>query len=346
VIEWIKEKIGHMEEYHPSKISVVTLPEAARKRPGMFFGDIEYNGANVVVHELVANAVDLYLAGSSTKIGIKIEHQVITIEDDGPGLPFWEAAKEDSSINQVQRFLTHRHDAPTADNHAPHIHLVGGGLGLAVINAVSSKMFIQSADGERLWKQAFAKGYAASDLSVENSSQQKGTIIELTLDREIFGNNTVNMHELRKTMFEVAHLFPGLTLELQSERFRANNGLLDLAYILYKRASLFLPPPGIFYFHGKQGDVDIQVAALGDSDGETNYCSWVNGQESVSGGTHVKGLENAFKKISWSPSVALIHLIMHNPRYAGPCKDILCNKEVASVITEMLSVPIASLGTE
>lgn len=335
-----------MEEYNSNEIRVLTLPEAVRKRPGMYFGDINYNGANNVVHELVANSIDLYLAGLSTKICVKIEKEVITVRDDGPGLAFWKKSKEDNNINFVQRYLTHRHDSPTADNHAPHIHLLGAGLGLAVVNSASSWLLVESSNGEKLWKQEFGRGHVTSDLSVKNTSSPKGTKIELTLDKELFGNNTVEMFELRKTMFEVAHFYPGIVIELQNERFCSDNGLLDLAYILYKRYSSFSQPQKKFYFNGRKDDVQIQVAAIGDSDDKTDYCSWVNGSESVKGGTHVEGLKRTFRKISWTPKVALIHLVMHDPSYAGLCKDALCNKEIVDLIDGMLSESIEIFGSE
>lgn len=331
-----------MGKYNPSNTQVPTLPEAVRKRPGMYFGNIEYNGANSVVHELVANSVDLYLAGKSTKIRVEVENQAITVLDDGPGLPFWKAAKEDSSVSLAQYYLTHRHDSPTADNHAPHIHLLGGGLGLAVVNAASDSMLIESSDGERLWKQEFGQGGVLSDLSVEKTSRPKGTKIELTLDKKLFGNYTVEMFELRKTLFEVAHFDPGIIIELQNERFCSNDGLLDLAFMLCKRHSAFSRPPRKFYFNGKKDDVQVQVAAIGDSDEGTHYFSWVNGSESVEGGTHVEGLQRVFGKIGWVSKVALIHLVMHDPSYAGPCKDALCNREIIEVIEEMLMEPIIS----
>ena len=98
--------------------------EAVRKRPVMYFGDLESEGANTVVYEMVANVVDLFLAGLAKKINIKINNNNILVSDDGPGFPFSKASPQDTSINLVEHYLTHRHNSPTADDHAPHIHIL------------------------------------------------------------------------------------------------------------------------------------------------------------------------------------------------------------------------------
>ena len=114
-------------------------------------------------------------------------------------------------------------------------------------------------------------------------------------------------------------------------------GLLDLAYICYSNPpAAYSESPRSYFFEVVQDNIQIQVAALGEAE-STEYRSWVNGVATVEGGTHIEGLEKAFTDNHWSPKLALIHVIMHDPKYAGPLRDKLCNKEVVDVIQKLLA---------
>lgn len=91
-----------------------------------------------MIYELIANGIDLFLAGSATLIHVRTNDETIIVADDGPGLPFENIVSDGQT--RVERYLTTRHNAPTADDHAPHIHILSGGLGLAIVNAASSHL--------------------------------------------------------------------------------------------------------------------------------------------------------------------------------------------------------------
>ncbi|EDN66620.1 topoisomerase B subunit [Beggiatoa sp. PS] len=316
------------------------LRQAVRKRPGMYFGDIESGGANTVVYEIVANAVDIFLAGLAKKINIEVNNNNIIISDDGPGFPFFKASPQDTSINLVEYYLTNFHNSPTADNHAPHIHILGRGLGLAVLNAASKKLAIESSDGEKLWTQNFGEGMVLSPATHESGNFPTGSKVSITLDPMVFDNHGPNSFELRKIFFEVVHLYPGLSIEFEKECFYSNNGLVDLGYILLKKSASYMGMPKMFRFHYQKKGIEFQVAALGDSKEGTEFRSWVNGCASVENGSHAKGLSSALRLNKWKPEIALIHVIMHDPKFAGPCRDALQMPEVLKVIEEKLTPEI------
>lgn len=325
--------------YGAGQIRILKFPEAIRKRPGMYLGSTEPRGINILVYELVANSVDQFLAGSASTIKVRTNSQLIVVEDDGPGMPFGKTDQNGQPL--VERYLTTNHNKPTADDHIPHIHILLGGMGLVVANALSSRLLIESSDGKNLWRQTFGKGRIASEATCEPSHRPQGTRIEMTLDTDIFGDRFLDRSEFRKTMFELVHFFPGLTIELDEERFHSKRGLLDLANLFYKgKCHLCLDQFRTFHFHGKQDDVQLQIAAIGESVKETEYFSWVNGGETVEGGTHVNGLKRVFRRVKWRPGVALIHVIMHDPRYAGPVKSALSNRDIANKIEAMLEEPM------
>lgn len=314
----------------PHAIKILTFPEGVRKRPAMYFGPTEARGINAMIYELIANGIDLFLAGSATLIHVRTNDETIIVADDGPGLPFENIVSDGQT--RVERYLTTRHNAPTADGHTPHIHILSGGLGLAIVNAASSHLLIESSDGAHLWRQSFGKGQILSKAVHEPTNRSRGTRIEVIPDPAIFLDRYVAMSEFRKTLFELVHLFPGLRVELNDERFYSPRGLLDLAHLFYKgRCHLCVEHFKTFAFHGKHEEVELQVAAIGETQGETEFVSWVNGGETIEGGTHVNGLKKAFSKVAWQPDVTLVHIVMHHPHYAGPSKGALASSEVTGI---------------
>ena len=336
-------KIDRMiENDSKSSPKTLSLVEAVRKRPGMYFGNINSLALNRAIYEGIANSVDQYLAKKATKVKLEIVNDVIKISDDSSGLPFEKVAPNSKYCNLVEYYLIHRHDSPTADNHAPHIHIVGGGLGLAVLNAAAEKLIITSSNGSIIWQQEFGQGKITSIATHEKSDDPKGTSLEFKLDEAIFEGYTPDLIDLRKTLFELAHFYPGLIVEFQDEKFVAHNGLLDLAYIHYKNESCATDPPLKFFYEGKNKDVQLQIAAIGETGKTTEYISWVNGSTSIEGGTHIEGLDNVFKIANWNPKIALIHVIMHDPQFSGPSKDALRNAEVINIIKTLVKEPIVS----
>jgi DNA gyrase subunit B len=326
-------------EYTKLVTPVLSLVEAVRKRPGMYFGNINSLAVNNAIYEVVANSVDQYLAGKASKVSLKVNEHNILVCDDGAGLPFENEAPNGNHSNLVEYYLMNRHDSPTADDHAPHIHLVGGGLGLALVNAASERIAITSSNGSSVWKQTFGQGRILSRSTKVKNKTPSGTTFEIQLDKELFEYNKPDHFDLRKTMFELAHFYPGLVVEFQDERFVAKNGLLDLACIHYKNlpAAWAHDPPIKFFHSGITEGVQIQVAAIGETGDETEYLSWVNGASTVEGGTHVEGLKLAFSEACWNPKLALIQVIMHDPRFAGPSKDALRSIDVKDEVKEYLS---------
>jgi len=328
-----------IEEYSSDGIRVLKLPEAVRKRPGMYFGGIDSSAVNVVIYEVVSNAVDQYLAGKATKIIVEIKKDTVRIIDDGEGLPFDREAADNKYSNLAEQYFLYNHDSATADNHAPHIHMLGGGLGLAVVNCAAEWIQVESWNGESSYAQRFGRGEIISPSRIVNSKSKPGTSIELKLDEIIFEGFQPDISLLRKSLFELAHFFPGLVVEFQQERFVTSQGLLDLAIVQhsFSPSSLDQISTKRFFLDETKEQIQLQVAALGYGSDNTKYRSWVNGVETVRGGSHILGLKRAFKNVGWFPSLALIHIIMHEPRYAGPTKDEIKNKNVRDLVESLVT---------
>ena len=145
--------------YDASNINIISHLEAIRKRPGMYFGDLEHGGANHVICELVANSIDQFLAGVASYVKVDIEGDRICVSDDGSGLPF-DQPSEEVDISLAEHYLTQYHQTPTADGHAPHVHVGCSGIGLVAVTAVSVALQITSANGKAVWQQTYQQGKA------------------------------------------------------------------------------------------------------------------------------------------------------------------------------------------
>ncbi|NJM46074.1 MAG: hypothetical protein HC860_07750 [Alkalinema sp. RU_4_3] len=145
----------------------------------------------------------------------------------------------------------------------------------------------------------------------------------------------------------MAHVFGGLKVGFQEERFYAPQGLYSLARIYEKTIEVFFSRRYNSPFHVKlkHDDIEIEVVVIGDLDKDYKTSklpmrqyifSWVNGTKTIEHGTHVRGLQNALKAANWNPEMILIHVIMHDPIFAGPTGTKLDVPHVTKVVRTAL----------
>lgn len=293
------------------------FPQAVRKRPGMYICDTQSaTGANYVVFELVANVLDQFLAGTATYCEVTVDGFSITVSDDGPGLPFQKPSNH-SGLSKAEVFLTQPHFGATAEGHAPHVHVVFNGVGLAVVNALCSDLSVRTRDGQQEWTHAYQAGIAIGAAKVSTSAQPHGTQISAHLDPEIF-DHPPDPECLMSTLAEQTHLFPGFKLVFNGTTFTADRGLLALAESLHTA-----PHRPTLWQRLDHGALHIDLALVGSAPRPKHWKSWVNGVPTPGGGTHHIALERALAQENCLPAVCLLHVVMKNPEYAGPCKDEL-----------------------
>jgi DNA gyrase subunit B len=308
-----------------------------RKRPSMYFGCPTSRGVVHAINELVSNGIDLYLRGEASRVGISVAGETITYTDDGPGLPYDIAGPGD--IPLAEYYLTNYHTTPTADGHMPHIHLLGNGLGMMCVNAASEFLEVKTWRSGQLWTQQFQRGLPIAPANKVASDGGKGTTLSFRLDREVFSETLPDAMMLRRLMFEAAHLIPGITLECGKETFWAPDGLASLAELYYSPESpsqWHRPKP--FGFNTRFDDIQINVGIMGDGFATTMYRSWANGSSTPLHGYHVDGLRDALRWAKLTPSIALIHVIMHKPEFGGPTRSRLNNSEVQTPIRDCLKL--------
>ncbi|MEM9581808.1 MAG: hypothetical protein AAGA08_01725 [Pseudomonadota bacterium] len=317
-------------------MEIMTFREAVRKRPSMYIGDVSNaGGANNMVFELIANVLDQFLANAATRCEVELRGFELTIEDDGPGLPFHVNA-DNGAGSQAEHVLENAHFGATASGHAPHVHLVFNGVGLAVVNALCSEFTVVSSNGHSTWSHAYETGNPKGRPNVKTTSESSGTRLVLRLDQEVF-NCPPDQSYLRSTLREKSHLFPGFEIVFNGSSFIEAGGLMSLAGSLCdgdERPTL--------WYRQEYADFQIDLALAGSGSAALVSQSWVNGSPTADGGTHDDALMKALRKASWKPKVSLVHVIMLQPEFAGPTKNKLWAPSLKEPLEAAFSEALAS----
>ncbi|MFI4861094.1 MAG: ATP-binding protein [Phycisphaerales bacterium JB063] len=311
-----------------------------QKRPAMYIGDTNEHGIRQLIFELVANGIDQFLAGRATQVSVDFRNDLeISVVDDGPGLP---AYGEDSDA--IDQWFMHYHNSPSATGHAPHVHLSHLGSGLVVINALSESLEVTSTREQQAWTLKFSRGELVNKQRTNQPNTPPGCRYRFIPDREIFQSARPRESVLRSMLLEAVHLHPGLTIGFRDERFRAASGMGDLIQLIARNTgfgSMGYRDP--FHFRKTLHGVSINAAAMGCAqDDPTYYLSWANGIRTPGHGDHHLGLHDALSEMGWKPSAALISVIFHDARFAGPTRDRLIAPHVREIVRNALAPAMES----
>ncbi|HJU39305.1 MAG TPA: ATP-binding protein, partial [Tahibacter sp.] len=165
-----------------------TFGEAVRRRPGMYVGNPGPEALQHLIDELVSNAIDQFLMGQATFVGVRVHDDGgIEVSDDGAGLPFDQPAPDDSASLATHWFTTPHHTA-RADGHAPHVHVHSQfGIGLPIANHCSHRLVCRAWRNGALWEQTFADGMPDASPRVVATGDGRGTRIAFWPDGSIVG---------------------------------------------------------------------------------------------------------------------------------------------------------------
>ncbi|MBH8566291.1 hypothetical protein I8748_29745 [Nostoc sp. CENA67] len=308
--------------------------QAIRRRPGMYFGSTGDRGVEQFVYELVANVIDAFLVNQATFVNVEINEAIISVTDDGLGLPFDEPSDE-NGVSLATKFLTRIHWTGSHDEHAPHVHIISLGVGLACLNAASLQLNVQSWRSGALWEQRFIRGFAQDAARIIEQGNGRGTSIEVIPDPQLFGEAKPRLGVIRRALFETAHLYSGFKIGFNGERFHASQGLQMLGFMLLDPLCLYNEPhTRPFHITLHYENVFIEAAAFGKGRSQTQTFSWVNGAGTPEHGSHVEGFSQALEEVGWNPSLKLIHVIMYDPQFAGPTRNKLDVPYIQKVIQD------------
>ncbi len=346
--------------YGAAQITVLEGLEAVRKRPGMYIGDTSIRGLHHLVYEVVDNSIDEAMAGHCDKIKVIIHvDNSITVFDDGRGIPTDIHPK--FNIPAVQVALTKLHAGGKFDKDS---YKVSGGLhgvGVSVVNALSSELKIQVKRNGKVHFQKYAYGNPMTKLEVTGDTTETGTIVHFKPDSNIFTETTYHYDVLAKRLRELAFLNKGIEIELADERdedkgdtFKYDGGIKEFVEFVDKNKT---PLHEVIYFEKEKEGVEVEISLRYNAGYQENVFSFVNNINTIEGGTHLSGfktaltrvLNNVAKEINSKKDIklsgedvkegltAVISVKVQEPLFEGQTKTKLGNSEVFGLVSSIVN---------
>jgi DNA gyrase subunit B len=279
-----------MSTYGADNIKVLKGLEAVRKRPGMYIGDTNINGLHHLIYEVVDNSIDEAMAGYCDLIKVELTREgSCIVTDNGRGIPVgWHEGENMSAATVV---LTVLHAGGKFDKDT---YKVSGGLhgvGVSVVNALSSKLVATIKREGNEHRQEFAAGIPQTPLDVVKTTNRTGTMIEFWPDGTIFETTEFQFEILQTRFKELAYLNPKITIELKDQRdgrsevYHFEGGIKQFVLDLNKKEKV----AEAVHYTASVEDVEVDVAMMYNSTYSEILYSFVNNIKTIDGGTHESG---------------------------------------------------------
>ncbi|HDN81710.1 MAG TPA: DNA topoisomerase (ATP-hydrolyzing) subunit B [Methanomicrobia archaeon] len=324
-------------EYSAENIQVLEGLEAVRKRPSMYIGSTDSYGLHHLVYEVVDNSIDEVLAGTCKNIKVIIhKDSSVTVEDDGRGIPV--DIHPEYKKSAVEIVLTMLHAGGKFDKKS---YKVSGGLhgvGVSVVNALSEYLEVTVKRDGSIYYQRYEKGDPVSELKIIGKTDQSGTIIKFSPDKEIFPEIDFHFDTMATRLRELAFLNKGLKIELTDERkntkksFKYAGGIVSFVKHLNRNKECLSKEP--LYIYGEKDNTIVEVAMQYTLSYTENIFTFANNINTKEGGTHLSGLKTAITR-AFNTYALQNKFIKDNEKIAG--ED--CREGLSAVISVKLNEP-------
>ena len=280
-------------EYGDESMTHLEDIEHIRLRPGMYIGRLgdgtaPNDGMYVLMKEIIDNSIDEFAMGFGKVINIKIEDKLISIRDFGRGIPFGFNPK--TGLNNLDAAVSKLHTGAKYDSEVFQKSVGMNGVGLKAANALSSEFTVQSFRNGETLRLEYRKGKIVNpDYTVQPTTEKNGTLITFIPDDTLFEPYEYNYDYIEAMLRNYAYLNVGLKLNFNGQEFKSANGLLDLVNEGMEEEPLYEP------IHLKTDDIEVAFTH-GNGYGE-NINSFVNGQNTTLGGTHLAAFKEAVAKV-------------------------------------------------
>jgi topoisomerase-4 subunit B len=323
------------KKYDENQIQSLSALEHIRLRSGMYIGRLG-NGSNqndgiyVLFKEVIDNSVDEFNEHCGNKIEITLKDNKVSVRDYGRGIPLGKVIDCVSKINTGAKYT----------NEVFHRSVGLNGVGTKAVNALSSHFMVISYRDGKYVQATFSQGKLLSKKKGTDKSQLDGTYFEFIPDVEIFKKYAYEEDFIEARLWNYAYLNPGLTLKYNGKNYKSNRGLLDLLDKAVEGNEMYT----LVHYRGEY--LEFALTHLATNYGETYY-SYVNGQHTADGGTHLsafkegilKAVNEHFKK-SWSAQdvregvIGAISVKIENPVFESQTKNKLGNTEIRSWVVQ------------
>ncbi|AFK05084.1 DNA topoisomerase type IIA subunit B region 2 domain protein [Emticicia oligotrophica DSM 17448] len=267
--------------YNEDSIRSLDWKEHIRLRPGMYIGKLgdgsaADDGVYVLLKEVIDNCIDEYAMGYGKSIEIKLDEGKVEVRDYGRGIPLGKVVDVVSKINTGAKY----------DSKAFQKAVGLNGVGTKAVNALSHYFKVQAyRDGKTKWAE-FNKGELTAESEIIDSDLKNGTHVIFEPDSTVFKNYHYIPQFVEAMIWNYCYLNAGLTISFNKQKYISQNGLLDLLRRKTDEESLRYP-----IIHLKGEDIEVAISH-GNQYGE-EYYSFVNGQNTTQGGTHLSAFKEA-----------------------------------------------------
>jgi DNA gyrase subunit B len=349
-------------DYTAASIQVLEGLEAVRRRPGMYIGSTDERGLHHLVWEVVDNSIDEAMASHAKVINVTIQTDgVVVVEDDGRGVPVGKHSTGKDALEVVHTVLH------AGGKFGGGGYKVSGGLhgvGVSVVNALSSWMRVESARDGHIWAQEYVRGKPKSPVKkLGPQGARRGTTTRFLADPEMFETTNYSFDLITQRLRESAYLTKGVWITLIDERndrersFYFEGGLQSFVRHLNRNKEVLHSRP--IYVERREGGTAVEVALQYNDAYTENVLAFANNINTVDGGTHVTGFRAALTSSlnDWARRAAVlkesdtnlsgedvregltavISVKLTDPQFEGQTKAKLGNAEVKGQVQAAVS---------
>jgi len=357
------------QNYSADSIQALEGMEHVRKRPSMYIGDVSTRGLHHLVYEVIDNSIDEAMAGHCDTIGVIInEDNSLSVLDNGRGIPVDIHKKE--GVSALEVVMTKIGAGGKFDKDS---YKVSGGLhgvGVSVVNALSSKLKAEVFRDGKIWQQEYSRGKVDYPVKVVGETDIRGTKVTFMADDEIFQVPIdYNYETLSTRLRELSFLNKGIRLTITDKRkkdekgetiheeFFSEIGLAEfIKYLDGSRESLIKE---VISIEGEKNGIPVEVAMVYNTSYAENLHSYVNNINTHEGGTHLsgfrRGLTGTLKKYADNSGMldklkfdiagddfregltAIISVKVAEPQFEGQTKTKLGNRDVSAAVSQAVS---------
>ena len=276
-----------MEEVRYDEDSIRSLDplEHVRLRPGMYIGKLgdgssADDGIYVLLKEVIDNSIDEFIMGAGKTIDVKINDNKVEVRDYGRGIPLGKVVDVVSKMNTGGKY----------DSRAFKKSIGLNGVGTKAVNALSAYFKVESVRDNQSKSASFERGILKEESPIEETTKRRGTGIVFIPDDTIFKNFKYRNEYVVRMLKNYVYLNPGLTINYNGEKFYSENGLRDLLAENNNEEDFLYP-----IIHLKGEDIEVAISHSKTQYSE-EYYSFVNGQNTTQGGTHLNAFKEAYVK--------------------------------------------------
>lgn len=271
--------------YTEDNIRSLDWKEHIRMRPGMYIGKLgdgssPDDGIYILLKEVLDNSIDEYVMGAGKTIDVSIHGNKVTVRDYGRGIPLGKVVDVVSKMNTGGKY----------DSKAFKKSVGLNGVGTKAVNALSSYFRVESTRDNKSASAEFEQGNLSNKELLDDTSRRKGTKVSFVPDDTIFKNYKYRNEYVVKMLKNYVYLNTGLTIIFNGEKYFSENGLKDLLSENIKDSDLLYP-----IIHLKGDDIEVALTHSKTQYSE-EYHSFVNGQNTTQGGTHLSAFREALVK--------------------------------------------------